>query len=235
MPKLERKRKAAGEERAAANAARAKLEVDVADLEEQIERHAQTQAGLSDVAAGLLLCPLQHSKWWQYKFLRCASSCYGRPFGLVRPLLVRFSPYVEPSCLESAEQTLTSTPHTVQADCSATAQSLEAEVEARQAELVDVRAEQQAREAQAAELDRQIAESERRLQVCPMVPVTLSGRACLQWPHIPSSPPQASWQSMPLTRGQHGHARATLSVRMHWCQAIHLSKGTGTTAALMHG
>ena len=48
MPKLERKRKAAAEERAAANAARAKLEVDVADLEEQIERHAQTQAGLSD-------------------------------------------------------------------------------------------------------------------------------------------------------------------------------------------
>ena len=47
MPKLERKRKAAAEERAAANAAHAKLEVDVADLEEQIERHAQTQASLS--------------------------------------------------------------------------------------------------------------------------------------------------------------------------------------------
>ena len=66
MPKLDRKRKAAGEERAAANAARAKLEVDVADLEEQIERHAQTQVSLSHVAAGLLLCPLQQSKCWQY-------------------------------------------------------------------------------------------------------------------------------------------------------------------------
>ena len=45
MPKLERERKAAAEERSAANAARAKLEVDVTDLEEQIEKHAQTQAG----------------------------------------------------------------------------------------------------------------------------------------------------------------------------------------------
>ena len=52
-------------------------------------------------------------------------------------------------------------------------------MEARQAELVDVRAEQQAREAQAAELDRQIAESERRLQVRPMITAALSGRACL--------------------------------------------------------
>ena len=45
MPKLERERKAAAEERSAANAARAKLEVDVADVEEQIEQHAQTQVG----------------------------------------------------------------------------------------------------------------------------------------------------------------------------------------------
>ncbi len=45
MPKLERKRKAAAEGRATANAARAKLEVDVTDLEEQLEKHAQTQAG----------------------------------------------------------------------------------------------------------------------------------------------------------------------------------------------
>ena len=73
-------------------------------------------------------------------------------------------------------------------------------MEARQAELVDIRAEQQAREAQAVELDRQIAESERRLQVRLMIPVAHAGRACLQWPIILSSPPQASWQSMPLTR-----------------------------------
>ena len=72
-------------------------------------------------------------------------------------------------------------------------------MEARQAELVDVRAEQQAREAQAAELDRQIAETEQRLQVRLTIPVTLSDRACLQWPIILSCPPQASWQSMPLT------------------------------------
>ena len=53
MPRLERKRKAAADERATANAARAKLEVDVADLEEQIERHAQTQAGLSQLSCRL--------------------------------------------------------------------------------------------------------------------------------------------------------------------------------------
>ena len=45
MPELERERKAAAEERSAANASRAKLEVDVTDLEEQIEKHEQTQAG----------------------------------------------------------------------------------------------------------------------------------------------------------------------------------------------
>ena len=66
LPKLERKRKAAGEERAAANAARAKLEVDVADLEEQIERHAQTQAGLSDVTAASMLGQLKQSDCRQY-------------------------------------------------------------------------------------------------------------------------------------------------------------------------
>lgn len=59
MPKLERKRKAAADERAAANAARAKLMVDVADLEEQIERHAQTQAGLSEIAAESMLGRLE--------------------------------------------------------------------------------------------------------------------------------------------------------------------------------
>ena len=54
----------------------------------------------------------------------------------------------------------------MQADCSATAQSLEEEIAAKQAELADVTAEQQAREAQATDLDRQIADTERRLQVC---------------------------------------------------------------------
>ena len=54
-------------------------------------------------------------------------------------------------------------------------------MEARQAELVDVTAEQQARDAQATELDRQIAETERRLQVRLMILVTLSGRACMRW------------------------------------------------------
>lgn len=68
------------------------------------------------------------------------------------------------------QSTLTITLHTVQADCSATAQSLEAEIVARQAELADVTAEQQAREAQATELDRQIADSERRLQVHLTIP-----------------------------------------------------------------
>ena len=53
----------------------------------------------------------------------------------------------------------------MQADCSATAQSLEEEIAAKQAELADVTAEQQAREVQATDLDRQIAEAERRLQV----------------------------------------------------------------------
>ena len=46
MPKLERKRKGAAEGRAKANAVRARLEVDVADLEEELDKHAQTQAGL---------------------------------------------------------------------------------------------------------------------------------------------------------------------------------------------
>ena len=53
----------------------------------------------------------------------------------------------------------------MQADCSATAQSLEEEIAAKQADLADVTAEQQAREAQATDLDRQIADTERRLQV----------------------------------------------------------------------
>lgn len=56
--------------------------------------------------------------------------------------------------------------HGMQAECSATAESLEAEIAAKQAELADVTAEQQAREAQATDLDRQIADTERRLQVC---------------------------------------------------------------------
>ncbi len=40
---LEKKRKEAASERAARNTKRAKLEVDVADLEEQIRKHEQTQ------------------------------------------------------------------------------------------------------------------------------------------------------------------------------------------------
>lgn len=62
MPKLERDRKAAAEERLAANAARAKLEVDVTDLEEQIEKHAQTQA-ISAVV--LPLTPVCDSPPWE--------------------------------------------------------------------------------------------------------------------------------------------------------------------------
>ena len=80
MPKLERKRKAAADERAAANAARAKLEVDVADLEEQIERHAQTQAGLSVLAAGLLLCSLRQSNRWQYSLPLMLKQLLRTPF-----------------------------------------------------------------------------------------------------------------------------------------------------------
>ena len=57
----------------------------------------------------------------------------------------------------------------MQADCSTTAKSLEAEIVTKQAELADVKAEQQAREAQATDLDHQIADSERRLQVCPII------------------------------------------------------------------
>ena len=53
----------------------------------------------------------------------------------------------------------------LQADCSAIAESLEEEIAAKEAELADVTAEQQAREAQATDLDRQIADTERRLQV----------------------------------------------------------------------
>ncbi len=53
----------------------------------------------------------------------------------------------------------------LQADCSATARSLEEEIAAKQAELADVTAEQAAREAQATDLDRQLADTERRLQV----------------------------------------------------------------------
>ncbi len=61
MPKLERKRKAAADERTAANSARAKLEVDVTDLEEQIEKHEQTQAGF---CAPLPLIPLHLQTLW---------------------------------------------------------------------------------------------------------------------------------------------------------------------------
>ena len=61
MPKLERKRKAAADERTAANSARAKLEVDVTDLEEQIEKHEQTQAGF---CAPLTLIPAQMGTLW---------------------------------------------------------------------------------------------------------------------------------------------------------------------------
>ena len=57
MPKLERTRKAAAEGRAKANTVRAKLEVDVADLEEQLEKHAQTQAGDPDLIVLKCLCP----------------------------------------------------------------------------------------------------------------------------------------------------------------------------------
>ncbi len=64
-----------------------------------------------------------------------------------------------------ATTTVEGTLHGVQAHCSATAQSLEEEIAAKQAELADVTAEQQAREAQATDLDRQIADTERRLQV----------------------------------------------------------------------
>ena len=61
----------------------------------------------------------------------------------------------------------------MQADCSATEKALEAEIATKQAGLADVTAEQQAREAQATDLDRLIADSERRLQVCPI-------HSCLQ-------------------------------------------------------
>ncbi len=54
MPKLERERKAAAEERSLANAARARLEVDVTDIEEQIEKHAQTQVGQAVCSLGVL-------------------------------------------------------------------------------------------------------------------------------------------------------------------------------------
>ena len=40
---LEKKRKEAADERVAKNTKRAKLEVDVADLEEQIRKHEKTQ------------------------------------------------------------------------------------------------------------------------------------------------------------------------------------------------
>lgn len=61
MPKLEQKRKAATNERTAANSARAKLEVDVTDLEEQIEKHEQTQAGF---CAPLPLIPFHLQTLW---------------------------------------------------------------------------------------------------------------------------------------------------------------------------
>ena len=61
MPKLERKHEAAADERTAANSARAKLEVDVTDLEEQIEKHEQTQAGF---CAHPPLIPVQMGVLW---------------------------------------------------------------------------------------------------------------------------------------------------------------------------
>ena len=51
------KRKAAAEGRAKANAVRAKLEVDVADLEEELEKHALTQAGDLNLIVLRCLCP----------------------------------------------------------------------------------------------------------------------------------------------------------------------------------
>ena len=116
----------------------------------------------------------------------------------------------------------------MQADCSATAQSLETEVEARQAELVDVRAEQQAREAQAAELDRQIAESERRLQVRLMLTVALLGRACMS-----NDPLLKMLQPTPSILAKHGNLSAISSHRLHPCQAIHPSKGSATTTGML--
>ena len=72
MPKLERERKVAAEERSAANAARAKLEVDVTDLEEQREKHAQTQAGSSVPASRAL-------PWWMMVSSRVGLRFRGTP------------------------------------------------------------------------------------------------------------------------------------------------------------
>ena len=113
-------------------------------------------------------------------------------------------------------------------------------MEARQAELEDVRAEQQAREAQAAELDRQIAESERRLQVRPMItaaPDDNSGASRQsmpeQWPFISSTLTPAMRQSMLVSHEKHGDPSAILSRRLPACEATHLSKGSVNTTGLL--